>query len=184
MAVDPEGPPFSKYLSLIPPDRLNKAPIISINAFSNPDFNSISVSLADMRADQGAGDSLKAGVSPNDELPPPEEKYADYYDPATLNEAPFISMYGEASGLSFDQHAVCIVQTTVPTSIPTARELLGDAPPDPKLYEIRYQGRLNMAPQVSVNFGTCNDDSTVNVDYNFQPLPMTAASEILSKYRS
>lgn len=179
---DDAGPAYSKYLSKIPTDRLNKAPVITINYYKNPEYDSVSVRLADMAADEGAGNSLKAGISYDEEKAPDVSKWGAYYDPETVNEAPHIDLY--TSPLSFEKHAVSIVQTTVPCSIPTAKALLGDIEPDPTTYEARYEGRLNKAPYVKVMYRTSDEDSGVSVDTTFAPLNMVAASEILSKYRS
>ena len=180
---DDKGPAYEKYLSRFPMDRLNKAPLITINQFPDPAYNSISVRLGDMLTDIGEGNSLKAGVVIDDEQPPAQSKWEKYYDPATVNEAPFISIYG-SSNLPMQKHAVCWIQTTVPISLPTARVLLGDVEPDPKLYEDKYAGRLNMIPVIQMNYNTSNDDSTVSVESVYEPLNVVAADLILSQYQS
>lgn len=183
MAFDEQGPATSKYLSCIPVDRLNKAPVITINAFSNPDLNSVSVRLADLYADQGAGNTLKAGVCIDDEAGPDESKYAAYYPPETLHEAPVISIYSSADGLPYSKWGVSIAQTPVPTRLDVAKVILGDVPPRPELYP-KYVLKPNMAPDISVTYGSSDENSNIIVDMNTQFLPMAAAAEILAKYRS
>lgn len=180
---DDTGPAYEKYLSRFPMDRLNKAPVITINQYPDPAYNSVSVRLGDMLTDIGEGDSLKAGVVIDEEQPPAQSKWEKYYDPATVNEAPFISIYG-SSNLPMDKHAICWVQTTVPVSLPTARVLLGDVEPDPELYEDKYIGRLNIAPIVQLDYNSSDDDSIVSVENVYQPLNIVAANAILSQYKS
>lgn len=184
MAYDPspDVPPTSKYLSLIPVDRLNKAPVITINAFSNPEYNSVSVRLADLFDDEGAGDSLKAGIKIDDEPAPDQSKWAAYYPPETVNEAPVISIYSGADKLPFTKWGMCIAQTVIPTRLDEAKKLLGDVPPDPLNY-LRYIP-TNLAPDISVNYGTSAEDSTVTIDVNEQFGSQAAVDVIFAKYRS
>lgn len=180
---DDTGPAYSKYLSNIPMDRLNKAPMITINKFSNKEYNSVSVRLAQMEADVGAGDSLKAGIEIDDEPAPPVSVWGKYYDPATVHEAPFISLNG-SSRMPYEKHSISIVQTTAPLSISTAKEILGGTPPDPALYESRYSDYLNKAPVVTICYGDSDETSRVAIESIPQPLNIPAAEAILSQYRS
>lgn len=118
-----------------------------------------------------------------DEPGPPVEKYSKYYDPATLHEAPHISLYG-SDGLPFQKHSLCILQTTVAPNFSEAKNLLGDVPPNPSLYEYRYRGRLNKAPCVQICLGDSESENNVNLEINEQPLALYAAAELLAKYRS
>lgn len=121
---------------------------------------------------------MKAGVCIDDEAAPDESKYAKYYPPETLHEAPVISMYSRGEGLPQSKWAMCIVQTPVPTRLDVARAILGDVPPSSEMYVLNP----NMAPDISVNYD--DENSTVTVDMNEQFLPMVTAEEILGKYRS
>lgn len=181
MAVDVNGPAFVKYLSRIPVSRLNKAPIITISKFPNADYNSISVRLADLAADEGAGNSLKAGISLQGEHAPDTSKWERYYRPESVNAAPMISMYGR--GEAYSKHYLSVVPMEVPLRMDEAKKILGDVEPDRALYEKRYEGRLNMAPHVYVQY-TEGKKGGVSVEMTNEPLNLPAAQYILNKYRA
>lgn len=178
---DDPGPAYSKYLSYIPMDRLNKAPIITINSFKNDDYNSVSVRLSLLRADEGAGDTLKAGVYVDSDQGPGEAVWGKYYDPATVNSAPVISM--SADPLSFDKHYISSATSKIPLDLPTAKAILGDVAPDPSRYQYRYMGRLNQAPVVKAMYGGSDENSAISVDTCEMSLNIYAADEMLRKYQ-
>lgn len=184
---DDNGPAYSKYLSNIPLDRLNKAPVIVINSYANQDHNSVSVRMADLRADEGAGETLRSAaigiVNENEEAGPPEWKWAPFYDPATVNQAPVISMAG-GDTLPARLHHLCIIQREVPTSIAKGRAILDGPYPDPAAFALRFEGRLNMAPAVQIDAAAVGDEAAVSVETAFYGLNLVAANEILSKFRS
>ncbi|CDF40776.1 unnamed protein product [Chondrus crispus] len=184
MAYDPSPdiPPTSKYLSFIPVDRLNKAPVITINNFSNEQVNSVSVRLADFFRDEGAGNSVKAGVKIDDEKAPDESKWAKYYDPQTVNEAPIISIYSSVDDLPYTKWGVSIIQTVVPTRLDEGRKLLGDVPPNPDSYK-EYIPNTNMAPDITVSLGATDEQSNVTVDMNTQFTSEAAVEAIFAQFR-
>lgn len=179
MAFNPVGPPLSSYLSRIPLDRLNKAPVITLNAYPNADFNNITVRLADMARDEFAGETLRAGVVVDATPAPAPEKYEKYYPLSTLHEAPLISL---EDGGTDNKRSLFIVQTTVPTSIANGKILLGDGvAPKPALYAAFDGPDLNKAPypQIFAN----GDDSVAYSESATVALDYAGAELILKKYR-
>lgn len=187
MAFNKVGPDTSKYLSQIPIDRLNKAPMISITKIPGPTdaYNSISVSLVDMARDESAGNSLKAGVFVDEALvgdAPPPSAYEKYYPQATLHEAPLISLCDGGTELT---RSMAIIQCEAPTSMVDAEAMLGDGvPPSPVLYRAFDNEKLNQAPCCEANRGPSDDESVVAAPFTSIPLDMVGASVILNKYRS
>lgn len=167
-------------------DRLNKAPMISItNIPGDSDaYNGISVQLADMRADEGAGESLRGGVDIDESLmgsAPDPSKYSKYYPVETLHEAPLISLTDGGTDL---KRSLSIIQCETPTSIENAKVVLGDVDPDPMLFSAyTSKGQLNAAPFVQATYVSSDDDSAVSSDYATIPLDYAGAELIFKKYR-
>jgi hypothetical protein len=186
MAFNEVGPATSKYLSQIPIDRLNKAPMITINRIpgATDEYNSVSVALVDMARDEAAGNALKAGICIDDALvndAPPQSKYAKYYPQPTLHEAPFISF---SDGGTERTRSMAIIQTSVKTSMVDAKAVLGDGvPPSPMLYRAFDNGKLNQAPCCEANRGPSDEQSVVAAPYTTIPLDYVGASLIFKKYR-
>jgi hypothetical protein len=186
MGFNAVGPDTSKYLSFIPLDRLNKAPMISITRIpnSNGSCDSVSVSLVDMARDESAGTTLKAGVKVDPELvsaAPSPGKYASYYPQETLHEAPYISITDRGTDLT---RTLTIVQAAVPTSMTAGAEILAGPPADPIAYRFfDTPSRLNKAPIVQATYVTSNWDSAVSAVSSTIPLDYAGAELILSKYR-
>lgn len=187
MAYNEVGPDTRKYLSYIPVDRLNKAPLISVNAIPGPSdaYNSVSVQLVDMPRDEAAGDSLKAGVyvdpSLIDDAPAPA-KYEKYFPRETLHEAPLISIQDGGTDL---KRSMLIVQCEIPTSIVEAEAVKGDGvPPNPMLYSKMDNPTLNKAPCVEVLQGETEEGSVVQTPFATIPLDYVGASIIFNKYKT
>lgn len=184
---DPTGPNTTKYLQFIPADRLNKAPIITLNSFKDPHYNSVSVSMPQLPTDLAAGENLKIGVDTfiSSEPAPPSSKYSKFYNLDTIHQAPCVSITYSGED-SHTRPAVCISMTGTPLRVGEARNLLetvGGAgiAPDPKLYEPFLEAnRLNVAPVVKAD----RVDSFLEVENVNMPLNLYAANMILEKYRS
>lgn len=178
---DDDGAPYTKFLSFIPPDRLNKAPVITINAFPNEEYNGVGVRLADMAADGAAGDAIKAGIPPPLEgSPAAESLYSKYYDPATVNEAPLVSVFGSAADPN--KCGFAVIQCATPLRINESAEILEELPEE-GMYSRFKPDRLNKAPEVRAIRGATLEESVVAVDTVYQPLNLAAAEVILNQYR-
>lgn len=184
---DPTGPATQKYLQFIDTDRLNKAPVITINQFKNSDYNSISLSLPILNANIANGDNEKAGVDTfiSDDSVPAPSKYAKYYDPKTLHEAPDISVYFH--GDSYMQPTVSVSQSETPLRVEMAKEILdnyaGNTPLGPSLYPDFTEDRINKAPVLTIS-DTNESDRRVEIESVNMPLNIFDAELILAKYRS
>lgn len=183
--------PYGKYLQFLPPGRVNKAPVITINNVGNEAHNSVDVRLADLVADQSAAATMLAGLHPSSEKAPAAALWSRYYDPETVNEAPLISMNGGADMQARWQY-VCVVQTTVPTNEDAGAAILASAPLDPDHLAVRTRiendyraaGRLDMAPYVSVTSPSPPDSGSVKSEDAIVGLNLYAAKQILAQYRS
>lgn len=178
---DDTGPAYSKFLPFIPQDRLNKAPIITINSFSNSDYNSVSVRLADMRADEGAGESLRAGVVPNTEPGPSPALWGKFFDPATVHEAPIISINGRAGDYPLASYSLSVTMTPVPTRLTDGQALL-DPLPDPTLYLNRYVGRMNEAPDIVFSQKSDSGEGVVYLNNASVSVSAIQAAQIFSQF--
>lgn len=175
--------PYTKYLQFIPPGRLNKAPIITLNSYPDEFYNNISIRWTDAVADQSAAATLTAGLDISDEKPQPESVWGKYYDPETVNMAPYISLSGSADQ-SADTQYVFLVNTVVPTNVNDGKAILDGAPPDPAIYVLPFWGRLNEAPFVSVSGPEESDKPSVSDEMVPVGLNTYAAEQILATYRS
>lgn len=184
MAYNPVGPPHDKYLSRIPIDRLNKAPMITVTNVPGigDAHNSIRVALVDMARDEAAGETLRAGVYVDPALEgaaPAPSKYEEYYPRDTLHEAPIISVQ---NGGTDNSRSVSVIQASVKTSMIWAELMLGDGiAPDPAACMWMEGPMMNKAPFAQVieagdKSVAYSEDATVPLDY-------IGANIILNKYR-
>lgn len=183
-----EGPPSpSLYLSSIPIDRLNKAPLIQITTIPGTgEHNYISVELVDMARDEGAGETVRAGASGMCDpsltgAAPSPALYSTYYPQETLHEAPMISLVDGGTELT---RSMTIIQCETPTSIANGEAVLGDGvPPNPLSFSKMNNATLNQAPHCEALRGASDEESTVNMPMHYVPLDYVGAVNILNKYR-
>lgn len=129
---DTAAPP-SKYAQFISPDRLNKAPMISLGSFPNEEANYISVSLNTVRAEESAAASLKGyenGHNPSDSGQADPALWSQYYDPATVNQAPFIFICGQATGVGnfMNKLSIGLSMKAVPLQVRLPADILANDP--------------------------------------------------------
>lgn len=183
---DVNGPSLSSYLQFIPADRLNKAPVISINSFKNDEYNNVSITMPVLPADVAEGDAVRLSTETVDEYlerVPDKSKYEKYYDPATVNEAPIISI-AQASGLSPDQWSVSLTMSTIFPTVDQAQTILGnDTPPSPALYPAYTEDRLNIAPAFTIVPSDGDEPGYIGLESVNTPLNSYAAQYILDTYR-
>lgn len=195
---DLEGPNTSKYLQFIPPDRLNKAPMITLNSFNNAEYNNISIMMPTLPRDIAEGDSVKqTAVADVDEEyvddVPSSSKWAKYYPVDTVNQAPLISINYSKSATPEQSGILLVDAATVFPTVDLAKEILGkDVVPDPQLYpaftkeEDNGGMRLNKAPFFTIvapEQTGLNEDGYVSMESTNMPLDTHAAELILNTYR-
>lgn len=184
---DTAAPP-STYSQYIDASRLNKAPIINLNAFPNADYNNVSVSLDVVRADQGAAAQIAVeGHNPKDSAQADPALWSKYYSPDTVNQAPFIFFTGTIKdpincgfGVTF---------TDVPLQVAAPAAILAEASFEPApawqpkqaalLGALMPKGGDNMAPEFSFD---PNGEGKIGVTMTEQPGNMAVAEYILRKY--
>lgn len=182
----------SKYAAFIDSSRLNKAPIININAFPNEDYNYVSVEMQVIRAEEYAAASFPkpAGHDPKDASRASEDKWAAHFDPKTVNTAPFIHIIDGKSdkqrgiGVSWNEVAL---QVNVPEAI-LGSTLIPVFGPVAKSYGSKSKSSSisDLAPEISIS-GKGDDpygSDSVSVAMVKQPLNLYNAELILKKYRT
>lgn len=177
---DDTSAPYTKYLSQIPMDRLNKAPFISMIDVPDTDYNSMSMSLNTIAPDESAAASLLAGIYVDEEEAPSSDIWGKYYDPETVNEAPIITMVGDKD-LPYERQYVCVLQSQVKTSITDAWSILDPPPPTELMYGAKYKNRFNKAPYIQVFEPTADSEGSVVVENVTVALNIFNASKIQRK---
>ncbi len=172
----------SKYSQYISGSRLNKAPLITMNSFADENCSNISVSLVELHTDLGAAASLLAGEgwAPPREAGPDPSLYSKYYDPATVNRAPFVTVSGSAK--KYKMCAISVAMLDVPLRVNLPQAIL-----DQNLGGSEYisiMEGLPIAPEIQLIDKKDSDaKNVVNVSFPVQPLNLVGAQVILNKYR-
>lgn len=174
----------SKYSQYINASRLNKAPLISVNNYPNKDYNYVSVSLATLPTDIGAATTLLAGVAGAETYAPSAgpDVWGAYYDAATINTAPFISIAGSDKDASKCAVAVAMYEVPLQKNVPKAiLEASGDADPDAGR-AVMYR-RPAKVPVIKAVDGGDDYKSQVSIEFPIAYPNLAAAEAILNQYR-
>lgn len=175
----------SKYNQYIDATRLNKAPLITINAFPNQDYNNVTVSLATLTADEGAAASVAKpkGHNPAGSEQADSSLWSKYYDVNTVNTAPYVRVMQRPG-----EFAVGITMTEVPLQVNASQDILDGsivrALPVP-IDDVKVTLRAdNKAPVIILeDRGDPMGADSASVAMVEQPLNLAAAEYILQLYR-
>lgn len=176
-----EAPPSSTY-SRISVSRLNKAPLIQINAFPNSDFNNISVSLNEVRVDKPQGIALRNGIPV--EVDVSRRKEVEYlYKGREMNTAPVISICkGGKDDDDYRGRSVYLGMQTIFKNLRNAQNILEEQnlTRDKKAREGQVREmQQEQAPYVRL----ARDQDYAGVEQAKVPLDFAGAQMILNKYQ-
>lgn len=169
----------SKYAQWIDSSRLNKAPMITLNAFPNEEYNNVSVALTTLQADQAAAAqiSVTKGHCPTDSGQADSSKWESHYSKETVNSAPFVFVNGSASDpLSC---AVGVTMTQVPLQVEVPQNIL-DMPVGASAQVDALTMGNSFAPDIMLN----QVGDNVQFAMTQVPLNPAAAEYILKKYQA